>query len=100
MLTLHISNYAEKQPCIRTHLNREPRRWKQALSTKPKVHMFDHAIRRASLDRYNPLHHWCFADEDFIGAMCKISQKINGKHRERRTIERFALLLYMGVQAS
>ena len=61
--------------------------------TTPKMHMYDHALRKASQDRHNPVFFWCFADEDFVGAMVKIASKVQGVNREHRMCERWRILL-------
>ena len=59
---------------------------------KPKLHMYDHAMRRAQRDRENPLSFWCFADEDFVGSMAKVCKSCHDSSRETQAIFKYLLL--------
>ena len=59
---------------------------------KPKMHMYDHALRRAQRDREHSLTRWCFADQDFVGTMAKVARSCHDKTREVKTIHKYLLL--------
>ena len=46
--------------------------------TKPKWHMWDHAIRIACTIRYNPVYSWCFRDESFLKTIAEIARSRHG----------------------
>ena len=64
------------------------RRW----LTKPKHHMFDHALRQAVKDRMNPVRWWCFSDEDFIKLALRTAKAtLHPTQVERVVCERWLL---------
>ena len=71
---------------INNNINRYP--------MKPKLHMCDHSLRQAQLTRHNPLHQWCFPDEDFIGRIKTVALRCSSRKLSLRTLERW-LLRYM-----
>ena len=47
-----------------------------------------------------PCFFWCFADEDFIGAMVMIAKKVHGVNREHRMCERIRLMFNADIRAA
>jgi hypothetical protein len=41
---------------------------------RPKLHLFDHEMKRIARWRFNSKAVSCFSDEDFIGRICAIAQ--------------------------
>ena len=42
--------------------------------TKPKLHAYDHLIRRVLSTRFNPASVWEFADEDLNGKLVRVTR--------------------------
>eukprot|EP00969_Alexandrium_andersonii_P042246 1853420-Alexandrium_andersonii.AAC.1 len=71
---------------------------------KPKVHLFDHAIRHSLVCRMSVAWHWCFSDGGFIG---KVKAVAKGCHPrdcgfralQRRSMRFFSALLRLKSRA-
>ena len=68
--------------------------------TKPKHHLFDHALRRAILDKENPVHWWCFKDEDIMGQWGRVSKVVHGACIETRTMTRYLWRVHADLAAA
>ena len=65
---------------------------------KPKCHAWDKLLRICQAERVNPLHWWCFADEDFIGKVLRIGRGLHPRTRPTGIMQRYLVLLH-GVAA-
>jgi hypothetical protein len=64
----------------------------QTWITIPKHHMFNHLSLTATTERIDPVFHWTFADEDFVGSMTKIMKSMNRTvNREQDCLARWLL---------
>ena len=60
--------------------------------TAPKHHMFNHMSLIATKERINPVFHWTFADEDFVGSITNIVKSmLSDVNRERDALDRWLL---------
>ena len=66
---------------------------------KPKHHATDHCLRLAAKSKLNPAWHWCFADEDFIGKMKKLGNKVPATNFSLRLIERYVIRLFSKIRS-
>ena len=46
--------------------------------TKPKWHMWDHALRIACREKINPVYSWCYRDESFLKSIARIARRVHG----------------------
>ena len=58
---------------------------------KPKFHAFDHILRALAASGRNPSWAWCFAHEDFVGRISKLSSKCHARQASLRTLERYLI---------
>jgi len=67
---------------------------KSLWTSRPKLHMLDHAIRRAQHSKRNPARQWTFQEEDNMGLMVKICAKCSATTLEARSVERWLLQFF------
>jgi hypothetical protein len=61
------------------------RRWK----VRPKCHVLAHILLRSGFSRMNPRFWSCWADEDYIGKVCKLARATHPAAVARRTLDRW-----------
>ena len=64
--------------------------------TKPKWHMWDHAIRIACKEKINPVYSWSFRDESFLKGIARIGRHVHGG----ATLEKNVMQLWLVQKAS
>ena len=89
--TALFSNHAISAEMIASGVTRFPQ--------TPKHHCTDHCLRDASKSKLNPSWHWCFADEDFIGKMKKLGNKVPANSFSLRLIERYVVRFFSNIRS-
>ena len=59
----------------------------------PKMHAMHHILIEIEATSNNPYFWHCFADEDMVGTLIKISSKVHPATATERTLERYRILL-------
>ena len=64
-----------------------------AWAIRPKFHQLDHMCLDVARDRYNPRFYHCYADEDFVGRIMRISRRCHKRCVGRRCLQLWQLRL-------